>query len=280
MPRQEDVGADFHCSLLKRVGKSLRPYLPFSIQIKKHGNKVLKNGVTFGGISKAGQWKEHEIDLLCQTDTPFLIGIVNTREQWIDVFSTIVRYFVLYNWDGRGKPREVALMPYQPLGEGHLGFGGHMLTDLPNVPGMPGRVLKLPIGQPVVRISIADSEKKDKCEEIKGLLEPYLRMDEANAVAKRIPLGYFQWPLIVRSGKPMNEGGVGLVTHPVNSPMVTQQLRALTRIIASLLKSCHMSGMKDPILRIEPMLSLLPINQEPEFIGNTIKEALSFARTP
>lgn len=123
VPRQEDVGSDFHCSLLKREQNNLRPYLPFNIQIKSHSAKLLKEGVIFGGITDAGNWREHEIEQLCQTDTPFLVGVVSKEDQWIDLFSTITRHFVRINWMGKGMPREVALMPYLPKGEEHLGAG-------------------------------------------------------------------------------------------------------------------------------------------------------------
>jgi hypothetical protein len=109
VPRQEDVGSDFHCSLLKREGSNLRPYLPFNIQIKSYGDKILNEGISFGGITEGGNWRSHEFDQLLQTDTPFLIGIVNKEkdEQWMDIFSTITRYFIHYNWNNAGKPRQV-----------------------------------------------------------------------------------------------------------------------------------------------------------------------------
>src|SRR5213592_171812 len=83
VPRQEDVGSDFHCSLLKREASNLRPYLPFNIQIKSYSAKLLKDGVIFGGLTDGGNWKYHEIEQLCQTGTPFVIGVVNKDEQWI-----------------------------------------------------------------------------------------------------------------------------------------------------------------------------------------------------
>ena len=85
VPRQEDVGTDFHCSLLKREGTNLRPYLPFNIQIKSYGKEVLTKGIRFGGLTDAGNWRKHEVEQLCQTDTPFIIGIVNAEKQTMPV---------------------------------------------------------------------------------------------------------------------------------------------------------------------------------------------------
>jgi hypothetical protein len=277
VPRQEDVGTDFHCSLLRRDGNNLRPTLPFNIQIKSAGKDVLKNGIRFGGVTDAGNWRKQQIELLCQTDAPFLIGLVNLEKQSLDVFSTITRYFVLSNWQGTGSPREVAMIPYEPAGEGHLGAGNQ--EDLPEKPGMPQKLWKLPLGNPIVSISIDQSEDEDQCEEIKNILEPYLRMDQENAVCFRIGLGYFSWPLIIRPGEYLREVGSGLASQAAGAPAVNHQLRMTGRIVASLFTSYRLSGMKKEILAWEPALDQLPIAQEPEFVRNSITQALEFARS-
>lgn len=278
VPRQEDVGTDFHCSLLRGEGNNLRPTLPFNIQIKSAGEEILKDGVRFGGLTKGGAWRRHEINQLCQTDTPFLIGLVNLKEQSLALFSTITRYFVLSNWLGGDGPREVALIPYDPVGEGHLGSGGQ--EDLPAKQDMPQKLWKLPLGQPIVTISIEESENEERCEEIKNLLEPYLRMDQENAVCFRIGLGYFDWPLIIRPGKALINVGAGLASHSAEAPSVQKQLSIVTRIVASLLTSYRLSNRKPEILACEPMLAHLPISQVPKFVQDSIQEALDFARMP
>jgi hypothetical protein len=278
VPRQEDVGTDFHCSLLRGEGNNLRPTLPFNIQIKSASKKILEDGIRFGGVTEAGAWRQHEINQLCQTDTPFLVGLVDLKKQSLDVFSTITRYFVLSNWHGTGLPREVALIPYDPIGEAHIGAG--VQEDLPIKADLPDKLCKLPLGQPIVSISIEESEDTKRCEEIKNLMEPYLRMDQENAVRFRIGLGYFDWPLIIRPGEPLKECGAGLATQSAESPSVQQQLRTVACIVASLLTSYQLSNRKAEILAWESTLEQLPISQTPDFVRNSILKALEFARTP
>lgn len=276
VPRQEDVGIDLHCSLLRREGNNLRPTVPFNIQVKSAGADILDNGIRFGGVTPGGNWRRHEIEQLCQTDTPFLIGLVNLEQQSLDVFSTITRYFVLSNWMGTGLPREVAMIPYEPAGEGHLGAGAQ--EDLPAMPGgMPQRLWKLPLGQPIVSISISESEDESRSEEIKNLLEPYLRMDQENAVCFRIGLGYFNWPLIIQPGQALAVTAAGLASQSAQAPTVGQQLRMTGRIVASLLTSYRLSEMKPEILVWEPVLKHLPTAEAPEFVRHAIKQALDFA---
>lgn len=277
VPRQEDVGTDFHCSLLRRDGDNLRPTLPFNIQIKSASKKIRKDGIRFGGLTNVGNWREHEIEALCQTDTPFLIGLVNLENQSLDLFSTITRYFVLNNWKGIDSPREVVLIPYDPEGERHLGDG--VQEDLVAIPGMPQILWKLPIGQPIVTITIEESENKERCEEIKNLLTPFLRMDQENAVFFRSGLGYFHWPLIIRTGQLLYETAGALISRPAEAPKVKEQLRTMGRIVASLLTSYRLSNMKEEILAWEPALEQLPLNEFPDFVQKTIKQACDFAHS-
>jgi hypothetical protein len=276
VPRQEDVGSDFHCSLLKRESNNLRPYLPFNIQVKSYGDSVRTEGIAFGGITDRGNWRNHEIEQLCQADTPFLIGIVNKERQWLDVFSTITRYFVRYNWHQKGTPRQVNLIPYQPNEDQDLGCGA--LEDLEEKANMPRMLWKLPIGQPVLRITIEDSENTETCEQIKHLLEPHLRMDQENAVFARIGLGYFNWPLRIRTGQPLHHGAVGLVSPPFDAQMLQGQILSMARMAGSLLKSYQIKGMKREILDWEQVLRQLPTGAD-EVISRSVQEALQFAHS-
>ena len=184
-------------------------------------------------------------------------------------------------------PREVAMLPYIPTGEAHLGVGDQEI--LADKAGMPNTLWKLPLGQPVVSITIAESEKPKRCEEIKGLLEPYLRMDQENAVCFRSGLGYFDWPLIIRPGQQLQDFAAGMSSPAADAPAVQKQKLTLSRILASLLASYRLSGerqdnaaarlpYKQAIQAWLPVLPQLPIAQSPEFVRNSIQQAFAFAQ--
>ena len=275
VPRQEDVGNDFHCSLLRREGPSLYPYLPFNIQIKSHNDDLVKKGISFGGVTasaKNPKWRKHEIEQLREMQTPFLIGAVNKDEQWMDIFGTVPRYFVSLNWHQLPQwPREVIFVPYSPTGEGHLGAGE--ITKLDPLPDMPDVLLTIPLGRPIVRISISDSEDQGKCEEIKALLEPYLLLDQQNAVLNRLGVHYLEWPLIMRTGQKPNEMGAGAVLGPPGSPPFEAPLPVLCKIVASTLKTYVNLGRKDLLAPWMPILDQLPFDKSNTFIQDMIVEA-------
>jgi hypothetical protein len=276
VPRQEDVGSDFLCSLLRREGNNLRPYSPFNIQIKSYSRDLIREGIPFGGITQGGNWRRHEIEQLCQTDTPFLVGVVNKDEQWLDIFSTVTRYFVRCDWFGSGWPRQVNVVPYEPGRDNDIGCG--TIEQLEERPDMPRTLWKLPLGQPILRITIDDSEDPDRCEQIKRLLEPHLAIDQDNAILSRIGLGYFNWPLRIHTGQPLAQGAVALRSRNFNIQEAQDQLRTIARIVASLLKSYQLTNMKREILAWEPILDQLPIAPDP-VLSQCVREALEFAHT-
>lgn len=265
--RQEDVGVDFYCSLLRKVDEDLRPYLAFNVQVKSSGDSI-----EIGGVTKGGKWREHEIQQFCSLETPLLIGIVDIADQRLDLFSTSSRYFV-GRWKNGIIPRRIDLMPYVPEGEGHLGDGE--IKKLKTEPGMPDEVWKLPIGQPIVKIPIADSENEQKRETIKQLLEPYLRMDQQNMVLARLGLGYFEWPLIMRPGVPLREFGIGFAIGSMPKP---QQLGSMIKMIAGLLGSYHAGKQKEKILQWIPVLQQFDLPSANSVIRETIANAVAYAQ--
>jgi len=164
------------------------------------------------------------------------------------------------------------VLPMSPNGVTHVPE-----QNMDEKEGMPNWLLKLPIGQPIVRIPITDSEDDDRCEQIKGILEPYLRLDQENAVLARLGLGYFEWPLIMRSGRLPQEIGIGLVCGLPDSPQFEQQRTALCKIIASILKSYHFGGSKEQIPAWAEVLKQLPLKQANPLLQKAVQDALDFA---
>jgi hypothetical protein len=270
VPRQEDTGDDFHCSLLRRVGRNLFPYLPFHIQIKRHSPYLVRKGIVFGGMTKRGKWREEAIKKLCDLHTPLLIGLVNPTAQWMDIFSTIPRIFVAKCWEQRPRPREVIMLPYKPDGENHLGCG--TVTELPARQGMPRGRWELPIGKPIVRMTIKDSESHQRCEEIKQLLEPFILLDQQNAIFHRLGISTFEWPLIMRTGLPRNETGVGAMLVPPNSDSFKPSLAVLCKIVANMLKAYEQLNQPDLIRPWMPLLPQLPFADAGQFTRNMVSQ--------
>jgi hypothetical protein len=279
VPRPEDgAGVDFHCSLLRKDANSLFPYLPFNIQVKSVSDDV----VSYGGLTDGGNWREHEINQLCQTDTPFLVGMVDIKNQRLDLFTTISRYFVAYGFNNKPMPRQVDLIPYTPEYPDHLGDGViEELAPVKDKPGIPNKLWKLPIGQPIVSITAEDSEDKDKVESIKQLLEPYLRIDQQNAIHFRTGVGYFEWPLMIEAGQMLKQVNVAWGWRPPapGSPASAIQQDIMARAVISLLAGYDALDEKQKILDWEPVIAHLPMDRLPPKMIEKLKEIWAKARS-
>lgn len=278
VPRPEDAaGVDLHCSILRKDGDNLFPYLPFNIQIKS----ISDEKVSFGGLTKGGNWRKHGIDQLCQTDTPFLIGMVDIKNQRLDIFTTISRYFVAYRFNNKPLPRQVDLVPYTPEYPNHLGDGViEELEPVKDRPDIPNKLWELPLGQPIISISVEDSEDKDKVESIKQLLEPYLRIDQQNSVHYRTGVGYFIWPYQIEPGVPLTDDRTawGWAPPAPGTPYSTVQQDVITRGVASLLVAHAAHGEKQKILDWEPVLAHLPVDRLPPKMAEKLTSIFEAAK--
>jgi hypothetical protein len=267
VPRQEDGGIDFHCSLLRREGEFLRPSLAYNVQVKNTAKPIVIGGVTDGGA-----WRQHEIERFCKQEVPPLIGIVDDKEQRLDLFSTAVRFFV-GRWKDKIIPRELWLMPYKPGADEQLTDGE--LEELDDIPNMPRHRWKLGLGQPIVTIPVADSDDPARREIIKGLLEPYLRQDARNIVIAEIGLGYFEWPWFLKPNEGLNVVGMGMTS---GFPVSEQQLDTTIRVIASLLGDYRTGKQRERIMAWLPVLGQFDLSKAHPFIRESIEKAVAYAK--
>ena len=133
------------------------------------------------------------------------------------------------------------------------------------------------MGQQIVRITIADSEDPEKCETIKTIIEPFLRIDQQNSVLNRLGLGYFEWPLNIRTGYPIQKIGVGIASEHPHSTKSKISAANLTKIVAGTLHSYKSFGRADLIVPWVAVLQQLPILESNELVRAVIADALKFA---
>jgi hypothetical protein len=169
-------------------------------------------------------------------------------------------------------------MPHNPESESDIGAGE--AKDLKPLKDVPGFRWELPMGQPIVRIPIApiaDSEDNEKCEAIKPIIEPFLRIDQQNSVLHRLGLGYFECPLNIRTDQPIQKFGIGIASEHPNSTKSKVSAANLTKIVAGTLHSYRSIGRADLIAPWIPVLQQLPILASNQLVQAVIADAVRFA---
>jgi hypothetical protein len=150
------------------------------------------------------------------------------------------------------------------------------MTLLEERADMPRGQWKLPLGQRIVRMTIQDSEDKEQCEQIKGLLEPYIRLDQQNSVFMRQGIGTFDWPLRITPDQVTQVFGSAAVLVPPDSPVFMPSKLVLCKIVASMLRAHQNLGQPEAIRPWLPIVDLLPIAQANGFTQRLIADVRQY----
>ena len=188
VPRQEDLGADFHCTLASREGKSLRLHAPFLVQVKSRSRKK----VVFGGIDRKGHWKQKEIEWLFSQELPLLIGIADKQKLTLALYSMSNIWAAYYFADRCG---QVVLLPDKTDSDNKVPMPTNRLPsgEWPQGAG-DGRIWDVPLGLPIVHVSIDDLEDKEKVDAYRGILLQTLYLEQENITYRRLGVHYSRWP--------------------------------------------------------------------------------------
>lgn len=128
VPRIEDIGADFYCSLTKRDGNRMTFHLPFIVQVKS--SSVEK--IPFGGPDEHGRWRKEEIEWLFSQELPLLVGVVDKETSKLHLYSTSSMWAARYAGGAFG---EIVLLPGGP-GDMH----STLMPNYTNVPDWPSGI--------------------------------------------------------------------------------------------------------------------------------------------
>ena len=83
VPIEEDIGADFHCSLAKVEKNRMTFQAPFIVQVKSKSENF-----TYGGPNRKEKWKKDEVNWLFNQELPLLLGIADKINAVLELFTT------------------------------------------------------------------------------------------------------------------------------------------------------------------------------------------------
>jgi hypothetical protein len=250
VPRTEDVGADFYCSLAKRDGNRMTFHLPFIVQVKSSSIKRL----SFGGPDKEGRWKKEEIEWLFSQELPLLIAIVDKASSKLDLYSTSGMWAVRYTGKDFG---QIDLLPGDP-GDLH----GTLAPDYSRVADWPdgigdGRKCELPLGPPVLSISIDDVEDKAKVKTYGEILSVPLSIEQDNITYRRLQVHFFKCLHRFTTNNPVEGTIFYCVSNPVPGTNTEAQLESLKPMIVTLAYNYKIQNRLPDLMSLKPIVALL-----------------------
>lgn len=228
VPREEDVGVDFHCSLMELQGRNCVPRGAYNVQVKSVSEK---ERIKYGGLNGAGEWKEYEINWLFSQEVPLLIGLADKESMILHLYSTSNMWYAKYQ---AGNPGEVHLRPDEPPGQG---------ADVPQPISEPGgwpsqrsdgNRWQVPLGMPLVSIGLADVEDEARLVKYRGILEQAIREEQANIIYGRLKVHWTRWPCLITTNRAFDAQGFSLAGNSTVGANTDAQLEALCPIVAAL----------------------------------------------
>lgn len=265
VPREEDIGADFYCTLANKDGNRMTFHTPFLIQTKSSS----ESKVSYGGIDKKGRWKNEEVDWLFSQELPLLIGLVDREALNLKLYTTSNMWSALY---GSGKPGEIVLKPNvfvnprEPVSPNEVKEWPAGVGD--------GMIWEVPLGRPLVSISVNDSEDIEKINVLKNnLIEP-LRLEQENITYRRLNVHYSKWPSIYETNK-LHKGfkiGASLSGNETPGANTDNQIKSLVPIITVLAFNYKLQEQYSSLEKLKPIVSLIPECPELDRLKDAVPE--------
>lgn len=266
VPIEEDVGADFHCSLAKVDKNKMTFQTPFIVQVKS----TLEN-IIYGGLNIDGTWKKDEVEWLFNQELPLLIGIADKTNGKLDLFTTsnmwAARYYsgnnaqVIFQPNNPSKAHEEIKIPKSVL-----------ISEWPETTGDRKR-WEIPLGPPLVSINIEEIEDTDKINLYRDILLRALRMEQENITYRRLQVHFSKWPLKITTNKYENFiYGAFIAANPVPGKNTAEQLKSLSPIIATLAFNFKSQYKLSEIQKLKPIVNLVPESVELKILKDKVPE--------
>ena len=200
VPRPEDVGIDFFCTLIagRDGAKLLRAGLSFGVQAKSNRKPVIYR-------------KPHEVAWIEHQENPILLCVADRKKAAMDVYSTWnLLCGVQSGWKGQ-KAESITLRP------GHTG-------PWPGVSDKPKRCQDILLGKPIVRISHDDIFDDARSSKINQVITAWVAIDRMNIVNRYAGLNWALGPLTYETGELPQPGALAFYWNAKNLPQCVLNL--------------------------------------------------------
>jgi hypothetical protein len=179
VPRQEDIGIDFICSLITGYGKGglLNAGSVFTVQAKGNDDPIIYA-------------KAHEVEWITYQENPLLICVADRNAGAMDVYSTWNLLCAVQNgWRGKKVPDRIRLLP------------GQTGAIWPGVVDHDDGSQDIYLDKPIIRVEHNQIFDETKMAAAVEIINEWVRLDRLNIVNRYAGLNWIVGPLIYDTGQ-------------------------------------------------------------------------------
>jgi hypothetical protein len=214
VPRQEDFGVDFFCSLTRQEGQFLKAGPFFAVQAKSAGDDIVYE-------------KSHELEWIKNQENPLLICVADRNSLAMDVYSTWnLVCGVLNGWRGQRPASRIVLRP---------GVEHHMW---PWVQDNDDGSQETRLGKPIARVTDAEIFDDTRMQLLAHALGQWVALDRANIFNRHANIHWVMAPLAYETNQsPLPPVGGVFYCHPKNLEIYSANLGRAATALTFVLRS-------------------------------------------
>ena len=174
VPHPEDSGIDLYCTLGVKVGRRFLIKNYYLVQVKSSNDPIVYNG-------------KEEVKWLLSHNYPFLICVVNKKAARIELYQTNV----LSTLSAKTFITTISLYPQSNQEKDYF---PEIIDDTD---------VELYLGDPVVKFSVQNFDKKDFREKISQTLKSWIELDQENIDLKSTGFSLYRIPETWKTNMPV-----------------------------------------------------------------------------
>ncbi len=260
VPVPMDFGHDLLCTLTRHEHRALYAGRAFGVQVKAIGSPDIR----YGGLNSRGEWKGYEIEWLYGQHQPLIVCIVDLKEWAVHLYSTQFMWWVRCQ---KRIPGEVVLTPDLRLddfsdAEGRSMVNRYRSTPLPKTAGGSdvgdGLSYSVPLGCPIVSVSVKDQEAAEFRNELRECLDRWLALDYRNLTYMRLGVPYVEELIHWETNKPPDRPGT--LWHffgATKDQNIREILSSVAPAIVSLMHNLNHQRQMEKLEAVKPLAKLI-----------------------
>lgn len=271
VPRQEDEGTDFYCSISDQEIGNVTFNHPYMIQIKSMPSDRSKPFlVSYGELNSKGTWKGYEKQWLFKQQLPLFIGLIDKEENSLRFYSTSTLWFLYHD-----KPNCSKIHLSCRLVNSDQKVSSPTFTKIEKWPTNSGDGFEyfVDLGNPVAKIDVNNVWDKSSNDfiNIKNILRLTTHLEQKNILYRNLGIPYFNWLLDI------DNSSVGTIYPALQ---VGKELsRDFSNILFTAVIAYRSSGEKEKLNHLKELIRLFPRDHFQEIndaTSNDLKDTINF----
>lgn len=248
IPRQEDIGFDFSCSIADQEEGQISFGSPFLVTVKSISHPNIEC------LPPKKPKDQKHVEWLFKQDMPLFLGIVDKEAVSIRLYSLVPLYFLFY--EGGLELGSLSIRPrLNPTQDAHVGRP----TRGEALPSFPGKFhFDVDVGHPIAIITLDKIKDAEKLRRIKTELRAAALYARRNVVHQQLGIPHFYWFAVTTPDGSKFQPAFYYLSVPNDEQRNKEIMEALAPSLVSFAMHYKEIGNATKLAAVRELLGILP----------------------